>query len=157
MNKSLNHLEWASGTIILWLEAIYSLGRRLMTSSCLLVTAFLRFTRLPLSNNTLGNLYRYLLLQVFPVHLGSCLGRQGGCVTLLSLFSLSHPPAHPFENCYCCWIDLCCVWSILMPCTDSICNKFFYPGHNWPGDWLSSTFSSTSKWPRWDQRARHGR
>ena len=93
--QNLNHLEWASGTVILWLEAICSLGRRLMTSSCLLVTTFLWFMRLPLSNNTLGNLYRYLLLQAFPVHLGLRLGRHGGCVTLLSLFSLSHPPAHP--------------------------------------------------------------
>ena len=59
-----------------------------MTSSCLLVTTFLWFMRLPLSNNTLGNLYRYLLLQAFPVHLGLRLGRHGGCVTLLSLFSL---------------------------------------------------------------------
>lgn len=111
MNKNLNHLEWASGTVILWLEAISSLGRRLMTSSCLLVTTFLRFMRLPLSNNTLGNLYQAPAFADVPSSPGLTLGKtwtvEGVSPFSLSLSSLSHPPAHLFKNFYCCWIDLC--------------------------------------------------
>ena len=88
MNKNLNHLEWASGTVILWLEAISSLGRRLMTGSCLLVTTFLRFMRLPLSNNTLGNLYQAPAFAGVPSSPGLTLGKTW-TVEGVSPFSLS--------------------------------------------------------------------
>lgn len=59
-----------------------------MTSSCLLVTTFLQFMRLPLSNNILGNLYQAPAFAGVPSSPGLTLGKTR-TVEGVSPFSLS--------------------------------------------------------------------